>query len=75
MTVLWANQALTSNGWAQNVAVEIDQSGKIANIKAEFTRISIRCGASRWHPVASGRQPAQPCLPAFHGRFDRKAWA
>lgn len=35
MTVLWANQALTSNGWAQNVAVEIDQSGKIANIKAD----------------------------------------
>ena len=35
MTVLWANQVLTSNGWAQNVAIEIDQSGKIANIRAD----------------------------------------
>ena len=40
MTLLWANQALTSNGWAQDVAVEVDQSGKISNIKADSPELA-----------------------------------
>lgn len=42
MTVLWANQALTSNGWAQNVAIKIDQSGKISTIKADSPETAAR---------------------------------
>jgi formimidoylglutamate deiminase len=35
MTVLWANQALTTAGWQSNVRIDIDENGRIAAIQAD----------------------------------------
>ncbi|NIY76482.1 formimidoylglutamate deiminase [Thalassospira sp. HF15] len=35
MTVLWANQALTTTGWQNNVRIDIDENGRIAAIQAD----------------------------------------
>lgn len=35
MTVLWANQALTTNGWENNVRLELDKTGRISSIQAD----------------------------------------
>ncbi|HBN30668.1 MAG TPA: formimidoylglutamate deiminase, partial [Rhodobacteraceae bacterium] len=32
MTILWAEQALTQNGWEQAVRIDIDKAGRIASV-------------------------------------------
>ncbi|WP_422372912.1 formimidoylglutamate deiminase [Hoeflea sp.] len=45
MTVIWAETALLENGWAENVRVELDESGAIRTVEAgreaEGTRVGI----------------------------------
>lgn len=44
MTVIWANQALTTSGWENNVLIEIDQSGRITRVQADSPATGNRVG-------------------------------
>ncbi|MBO9506596.1 formimidoylglutamate deiminase [Thalassospira sp. A3_1] len=44
MTVIWANQALTTSGWENNVLIEIDQSGRISRVQADSPAAGNRVG-------------------------------
>ncbi|MAZ35536.1 MAG: formimidoylglutamate deiminase [Thalassospira sp.] len=44
MTVIWANQALTTSGWENNVLIEIDESGRITRVQADSPAAGNRVG-------------------------------
>ena len=49
MKTIWAKRALTSNGWQNDVVVEIDSSGHISSVKTDVSKTSLgadvyRCG-------------------------------
>ncbi len=44
MTVIWANQALTTSGWENNVLIEIDESGRITRVQADSPATGKRVG-------------------------------
>ncbi|WOI12201.1 formimidoylglutamate deiminase [Thalassospira lucentensis] len=44
MTVIWANQALTTSGWENNVLIEIDESGRITRVQADSPATGNRVG-------------------------------
>ncbi|UKV14248.1 formimidoylglutamate deiminase [Thalassospiraceae bacterium SW-3-3] len=44
MTVIWANQALTTSGWENNVLIEIDESGRISRVQADSPPTGNRVG-------------------------------
>ncbi|SOC16069.1 formimidoylglutamate deiminase [Thalassospira xiamenensis] len=44
MTVIWANQALTTSGWENNVLIEIDQNGRIIRVQADSPATGNRVG-------------------------------
>ena len=49
MQPIWAKQALTSNGWQNDVLVEIDASGHFSSVKTDIPKASLgadiyRCG-------------------------------
>ena len=43
-TVLWAEHALTANGWCSDVSVEIDAAGRISSVKADQAASGTRVG-------------------------------
>lgn len=45
MATIWAQQALTSTGWAENVTVEIGDSGRIATVTTNTEPTGQRVGA------------------------------
>ena len=44
MTVLWANQALTTKGWENSVLIEIGKDGRITKVQADSPATGNRVG-------------------------------
>ena len=67
MAQIWAEQALTANGWENSVVVEISDNGRIARVEAE------RNPAGERHSILIPRrnERAQPCVSTRHGRARR----
>jgi formimidoylglutamate deiminase len=65
---VWCKTALLPGGWAQNVRISVS-GGKITGIEVDASPApsDARLAIVSARPV----QPAQPCLPARHGRSDR----
>jgi len=66
MTILWANHALTTNGWKRNVRLEIDEIGVIAGIATDSEADS---------GVDAKRDILLPAVSNLHGHAFQRAMA
>ena len=51
MQTIWAKQALLPSGWAENVRIDVDQTGRISNVKQNTQKVGIDVGILLPAPV------------------------
>ncbi len=68
MTVLWAEQALTSDGWQDRVAIEIGPDGRIASLTPDCTQRGQKIGVLLPAPVNSHSHSFQRAMAGLTER-------
>ena len=68
MSIIWAEQALTTRGWARDVRVEIDPDGRIARIEAGAKPEGQRVGALMPAPANSHSHAFQRAMAGLSER-------
>ncbi|WP_294223490.1 formimidoylglutamate deiminase [uncultured Shimia sp.] len=68
MSIIWAEQALTSNGWAKDVRIKIGADGRISDIKANRTPEGLRVGALMPAPANSHSHAFQRAMAGLTER-------
>lgn len=68
MTTIWAQQALTADGWAKNVTLDIGDDGRIASISTGSEPVGQRVGAIVPAPVNSHSHAFQRAMAGITER-------
>lgn len=73
MKIIWAEQALTSEGWAKDVRLEIGEDGRIVNVQANQKPEGVKVGVLLPAPANSHSHAFQRAMAGLTERRGAKA--